>query len=200
MSDEQRQKLLDAGIELLSRKTFTEISMDQVAELSGFSKPMIYYYFENKEGYYRAVAGRLFDIAEGMLESVMQTDLPLRENLKRYVDMRLRMVEEQPGLVRAFLSILYDPNIGLLLDNARERFDAMRADILDPLFDRAVERGEIDPGTNRMLVLMMMNSTLIAHTLRMTAKLPCEIQLDPAGMVDILFDGISPAGTDGRIQ
>jgi AcrR family transcriptional regulator len=197
MSDDKKQRLLDAGLELLSRKTFSEISMDQVAEVSGLSKPMIYYYFENKEGYYKAITEHLFDIASCMMDDVFLPGLSLRENLKRYVAMRLRFIDEQPGLVRAFASILHDPNIGLLIDNAQERFESMRSDIIDPLFDTAIERGEISAGTNRMLVLVMMNSTIIGHSFKMTANLPCSMRVDTAGMVDLLFDGISTKTPEG---
>jgi AcrR family transcriptional regulator len=197
MSDDKKQALLDAGLELLSSKTFSEISMDMVAELSGLSKPMIYYYFANKEGYYKAIAEHLFDLASCMMDGVFEAGLSLRENLKRYVAMRLRFVDEQPGLVRAFTSIIHDPNISLLVDNTQERFDSMRADIIDPLFDKAVELGEIAPGTDRMLVLIMINSTIVGHSIKMTANLPCTMPVDPAGMIDILFDGISRKTPEG---
>ena len=68
MADDKKQLLLKAGLELLSNKTFSEISMDKVAELSGLSKPMLYYYFESKEGYYRALAEYLFGMAAKLLE------------------------------------------------------------------------------------------------------------------------------------
>lgn len=199
MADDKKQILLEAGIELLSRKTFSEISMDKVAELSGLSKPMLYYYFESKEGYYKALADNLFSMAEKLMVGVVDPKESLRDNLTRYVEMRLKFVDEQPGLVRAFTSILYDPNIGLLLDDARDRFDSMRTLIIDPLFDRAVESGEISPDTDRMLVLMMINSTIIGHSIKKTANLnmPCDETPDPLGMVEMIFDGISTEGTKG---
>lgn len=191
MNGDNREKLLEAGIQLLSEKTFSEISMDQVAERSGVSKPMIYYYFSNKEGYYRALAEHLLRMAREMTRRLYDPDRSLRDNLVKYVDFRIRFIEENPGITSAFMSIITDPNIGLLIHEIQEEFDVMRMEFVDPMFDRAVERGEIIPGVNRQIVMMMLNSLLVSYTVKKTNRLCDQEELDPAEVVDIIFRGIS---------
>lgn len=196
MEPDNRSRLLEAGVQLLSEKTFSEISMDQVAERSGVSKPMIYYYFDNKEGYYRAVAEHLLKMARSMMVKIYDPLRSLRDNLINYVRFRLRFVEENPGITNAFMSIITDPNIGLLINEMQQEFDIMRMEFIDPMFDRAVENGEIKPGINRMIVMMMLNSLLVSLTVKMTHDLCGREEVDPEEVVDIIFDGISEAGEE----
>jgi len=188
---DNRDRLLEAGIQLLSEKTFSEISMDQVADRSGVSKPMIYYYFSNKEGYYRALAEHLLKMAREMTRRLYDPERSLRENLVKYVDFRIRFIEENPGITSAFMSIITDPNIGMLINEIQEEFDVMRMEFVDPMFDRAEERGEVVPGVNRQIVMMMLNSLLVSYTVKRTNRLCDQEELDPAEVVDIIFSGIS---------
>lgn len=191
MGDSNKEKLLQAGIELLSEKTFSEITMDLVAESSNMSKPMIYYYFKNKEGYYRSLARYLLRMAREMMKDMFSPEFSLRDSLTRYVKFRIRFAETKPGIARAFMSMVHDPNIGLMIEDLRSEFNLMRTEVFDPVFDRAVETGEIDPGTDRMLVMTMLNSSLIAFTMKILNRFPTIEFPDPEGIIDIIFNGIS---------
>ncbi|MCD4847152.1 MAG: TetR/AcrR family transcriptional regulator [Candidatus Aegiribacteria sp.] len=191
MGDSNKDKLLQAGIELLSEKTFSEITMDLVAEASNMSKPMIYYYFKNKEGYYRSLAKYLLRMARKMMKDMFSPDISLRESLTRYVKFRIDFAETNPGLAKAYMSMIHDPNIGLMIEDLKSEFDLMRTELFDPVFDRAVETGAINPDTDRMLVMTMINSSLIAFTLKILNRFPSIEFPDPKGMIDIIFDGIS---------
>lgn len=197
MEKGNRDRLVEAGIELLSEKTFSEISMDQVAERSGVSKPMIYYYFKNKEGYYRGLAEHLLKMARESTKKLYDPSCTLREMLERYVRFRIDYVSENPGIAGAFLSIIHDPNIGHLINELQEQFDLMRMEFVDPMFDAAVARGEIGSSVNRMIVMMMLNSVLVAITMKMLNGICSCGNVDPVEVVDIIFDGISEPGRDG---
>ena len=196
MGDTIRDKLLQAGIELLSRKTFSKISMDQVAESSGVSKPMIYYYFKNKEGYYKALATFLLKIARSMTRKVINTELSLRENLTNYVRFRIEFVRNNPGISKAFMSMISDPNIGLLIEEMQDEFNVMRLELIDPIFDKAKKKGEIRPETNGVMVIMMLNSVLVALSMKILNGFGINDKLNTDEIVDILFDGISDKRED----
>jgi AcrR family transcriptional regulator len=200
MGDNNKEKLLQAGIELLSEKTFSEITMDLVAESSNMSKPMIYYYFKSKEGYYRSLAKYLLKMAREMMKDMFSPDFSLRDSLTRYVKFRIEFAEIKPGLARAFMSMVHDPNIGLMIEDLKSEFNLMRIEVFDPVFERAVETGEIDPGTDRVLVMTMLNSSIIAFTMKILNRFPSIEFPDPAGMVDIIFDGIKGCGAKGGRQ
>lgn len=52
--DERRRQLLDAGAELFAQYSFEEISMRQIAQAAGVSKPLLYHYFPSKTELFKA--------------------------------------------------------------------------------------------------------------------------------------------------
>jgi len=170
--------------------------MDQVAESSGVSKPMIYYYFKNKEGYYKSLAEHLLMIARSTMKKIYDPGINLRENLVRYTRFRIEYVEKNPGMANAFLSVIMDPNIGLLIKQLQNEFDVMRMEFIDPMFDNAIARGEIKPDTKRITVMMMLNSAIMAITVKMINGIGHVDEIEPEEIVDIVFSGISASGED----
>lgn len=197
MSADNRERLLEAGLGLLSEKTFSEISMDQVAERSGVTKPMIYYYFKNKEGYYRSLAEYLLKMARNELQRLFDPELTMRQNLLNYVRFRVGYIEEHPGLASAFLSVIMDPNIGMLIDKLQQEFDIMRMEFIDPMFDRAIASGEVSPDVNRRIAMIMLNSFLVSYTLKKVNDIfDCDEEMNPEEVVDIIFEGIAARRED----
>jgi AcrR family transcriptional regulator len=52
--DERRRQLLEAGKALFAEHAFEEISMRQIAEAAGISKPLLYHYFPSKIELFKA--------------------------------------------------------------------------------------------------------------------------------------------------
>jgi AcrR family transcriptional regulator len=52
--DERRRQLLDAGTRLFAEHAYEEISMRQIAEAAGVSKPLLYHYFPSKIDLFKA--------------------------------------------------------------------------------------------------------------------------------------------------
>jgi AcrR family transcriptional regulator len=52
--DETRQRIIEAGIELFGERGFAGASTREIAAMAGVNAPALQYYFENKEGVYRA--------------------------------------------------------------------------------------------------------------------------------------------------
>jgi AcrR family transcriptional regulator len=59
MPREQREQLmLDAAGQVFARGGYHSASMDDIAELADVSKPLLYAYFDSKEGLYIAYINR----------------------------------------------------------------------------------------------------------------------------------------------
>ena len=67
---------------------------------------------------------------------------------------------------------------------------------IDPMFDNAIRNGEILPDTNRILVMMTLNSLLISCSVKILHDISIHRDLKYEEIVDILFDGISASGKD----
>jgi AcrR family transcriptional regulator len=73
--DERRQQLIGVALELFSRRSPDEVSIDEIASAAGISRPLVYHYFPGKLSLYEAalqrasddLAGRFVEPREGPL-------------------------------------------------------------------------------------------------------------------------------------
>ncbi|MGW2640930.1 TetR/AcrR family transcriptional regulator [Streptomyces sp. NPDC001348] len=73
--EERRQQLIGVALELFSRRSPDEVSIDEIASAAGISRPLVYHYFPGKVSLYEAalkrasedLAGRFAEPCEGPL-------------------------------------------------------------------------------------------------------------------------------------
>ncbi|WP_163016340.1 TetR/AcrR family transcriptional regulator [Streptomyces sp. Tu 4128] len=94
--EERRQQLIGVALELFSRRSPDEVSIDEIASAAGISRPLVYHYFPGKLSLYEAalqrpsddLAARFVEPAEG----------PLGARLLRVMGRYFDFVEEHgPG-------------------------------------------------------------------------------------------------------
>ncbi|MEU9212865.1 TetR/AcrR family transcriptional regulator [Streptomyces sp. NPDC048415] len=59
--DERRQQLIGVALELFSRRSPDEVSIDEIASAAGISRPLVYHYFPGKLSLYEAALQRAAD-------------------------------------------------------------------------------------------------------------------------------------------
>lgn len=67
-----KRLLLESGIALFAEKGYASTSVREIVEGAGVSKPVLYYYFESKEGMFHAILNSAHDQLEIMLSDVLQ--------------------------------------------------------------------------------------------------------------------------------
>src|SRR3954468_6191845 len=73
--EERRQQLIGVALDLFSRRSPDEVSIDEIASAAGISRPLVYHYFPGKLSLYEAalkraaddLAGRFVEPQEGPL-------------------------------------------------------------------------------------------------------------------------------------
>ncbi|MER6703587.1 TetR/AcrR family transcriptional regulator [Streptomyces fumanus] len=67
--EERRQQLIGVALELFSRRSPDEVSIDEIASAAGISRPLVYHYFPGKLSLYEAALRRAADdLAERFVE------------------------------------------------------------------------------------------------------------------------------------
>ncbi|MDG5806247.1 TetR/AcrR family transcriptional regulator [Streptomyces ossamyceticus] len=97
---ERREQLLDVGARLFSESPYDDVWIEQVAEIAGVSRGLLYHYFPNKREFFAAVV-------ECESERMLRTMTPApgrsaRERLTNGLDVFLAYVDEHPHGFRAF--------------------------------------------------------------------------------------------------
>jgi len=118
--DARRRQLLEVGVRLLSQVTYHELSLEEVAEQAGISRPLVYRYFPTKRTFYveglRFAAEQLLDLIEQA--STGEPEQALRGGLSTY----LRYVEDHAHAYRAILrgDLGGDPDVIAIVDGVRQ--------------------------------------------------------------------------------
>ncbi|MFH9132533.1 TetR/AcrR family transcriptional regulator [Streptomyces sp. NPDC017524] len=94
--DERRQQLIGVALDLFSRRSPEDVSIDEIAAAAGISRPLVYHYFPGKRSLYEAALRRAADeLAARFLEPL---EGPLGARLLRVTGRFLDFVDEHgPG-------------------------------------------------------------------------------------------------------
>jgi AcrR family transcriptional regulator len=129
-TDDRREQLLRAGGELLGRRSYDEVSIDEIARAAGISKGLLYHYFPTKKDFVVAVMRQEVDRVTAL--TAPDPTLPPLEQIDAALDAFLDYVENHAS---AYATIFRsrgggDPDIQAVLEEGRERRVAV---ILDGL-------------------------------------------------------------------
>jgi AcrR family transcriptional regulator len=97
---ERREQLLSVGARLFSESPYDDVWIEQVAEIAGVSRGLLYHYFPTKRDFFAAVVERESERMLRMTATV--PGVPAREQLDANLDAFLAYVEEHAHGYRAF--------------------------------------------------------------------------------------------------
>lgn len=120
-SDDRREQLLCAGAELLGRRSYDEVSIDEIARAAGISKGLLYHYFPTKNDFVVAVLRQEVERVTAL--TAPDPTLPPLEQIDAALDAFLDYVENHAS---GFATIFRtrgggDPQIRAVLEEGRER-------------------------------------------------------------------------------
>lgn len=136
-----RGKILDAALDIFSRKGYYEASVDEIVSESQTSKGSVYFHFPNKQTLFLALVDKFSDLLERRVNSAISTE---KEGIAR-VDAALTSVLETFGQYRPLAKIMLVQAMGLgpafeqKLMEVHNRF----ALLIKAYLDEAVGLGEI---------------------------------------------------------
>ena len=99
-TEERREQLLSVGARLFSESPYDEVWIEQVAEIAGVSRGLLYHYFPTKRDFFAAVVERESERMLRMTAAV--PGVPAREQLAAGLDTFLEYVQAHAHGFRAF--------------------------------------------------------------------------------------------------
>lgn len=96
--DITKEKILAAAEEIFSEKGFAGARVDEIAEISGVNKRLIYAHFESKENLYKNILHRVYGRLVEM-ENSQNMDLPADEVLKKNISNAFEYLSNNPNFV-----------------------------------------------------------------------------------------------------
>ncbi len=98
--EQTRQAILKAAIAEFAREGVAGARTDEIARAARVNKALLYYYFGDKESLYGAVLDHAFGGIYARLAAILDSDLPCREKILRYVGEHFDALARNPQFCR----------------------------------------------------------------------------------------------------
>ena len=140
-----RRKLLAGAAELFTRKGYAGTTVREIVTSAGVTKPVLYYYFRNKEGIYLELMRETFTKADGLLTSALEERGTATAKLMQFFDRAFALFLESIQGVRIMYAIYYGPPQGAPFFDF-ESYHRRIQEIIRRLVEEGIHRGEFRKG------------------------------------------------------
>lgn len=193
ISSNARQRLLEAALELFARKGYAATSVRELVEHAGVTKPVLYYYFQNKAGLYLA-------LIQGGLTEFYQTASQAKHNpgttqerITAYCLGIFDVFVSHLAVARLIYSIYFGPPQGAPAIDFDTSFDRLLDDIGE-LLEQGMAAGELTPQNCNDAAWTVVALLNVAMQEQLCHE--CRPRLDRDGlqrMLKLLFKGLDHA-------
>lgn len=131
----RREQIMQAAVELLSDKGFSQTTMDEIADRAELSKGSLYFYFDDKADLYRAIQKKALQMIHDEFLRILQEDEPGAVLIKKMAKSFLDFIEEFPVYTKAM-----SPHNGHLCPGEIKKIEKLEKE-LQILTTRALQIG-----------------------------------------------------------
>ena len=136
-----RNHLSASALKLFNRKGYAGTTVREIVAEAGVTKPVLYYYFGNKEGIYIELLEGSFKKLEDLLDSFHSEEGKVSEKLMTLYDRFFQLICENIETVRLMHSIYYGPPQGAPFYDF-EAYHRKLQDAVGRLVEEGVRTGE----------------------------------------------------------
>lgn len=162
ISDLRRQEILDAACHEFREHSVKVVSMADIASRAQIGKSTIYEYFSSKDDLIRQTCRWMLENYAQQMEAVFSSQLPLQEQINRYLDSFPVQPHDPSSDFLAFENMLQFVRIfgEESLQEEVATFQNRIQDLLATSIQKATERGELPAGTDAVLAAKLMQALL----------------------------------------
>jgi AcrR family transcriptional regulator len=156
-----RDRLLAGAADLFTRKGYNGTTVREIVAFAGVTKPVLYYYFRNKEGIYIELIRGAFAKFDALLDETRKEQGKSIERLLRFSDRVFTLFMENTKVARLMYSIYYGPPQGAPFFD----FDALHLRLQEAvrsLIRKGIRQGELPKGNMEDRVWIILGAVNIA--------------------------------------
>lgn len=189
-SESVRHRLLAAATDLFTQKGYAATTVREIVGAAGVTKPVLYYYFRNKEGIYLELMREAFFRLDELIAGSVGDRGSATQKLLRLCDRAYTLFMENVKVARVMYSIYYGPHQGAPFfdfDSYHLKFqEAVRG-----LIQEGIGKGEFRKGNPEDMTWAILGAINVAMQVHLGH---IELELGREGLARVLkliFQGIS---------
>ncbi|MFP4036948.1 MAG: TetR/AcrR family transcriptional regulator [Desulfobacteraceae bacterium] len=188
---ESRVLILDAATGLFAEKGYAATKVQEIVDRAGVTKPVLYYYFRNKEGLFQAIWDRAERLQEQVLDEVSAAPGTAMDRFELFCERVYEKLAEYPDLFRFIHHVaMAQPSGTPRRDIKGPRRKAV--EVLSGICREGVKRGELEGGTPADMAMMVL--AIIDFCIHHDFLYPESADRErPVRMLRLAFEGLKPA-------
>lgn len=184
------ERLRVSACSLFAEKGYAAATVREIIEGAGVTRPVLYYYFRNKEDLYLSLIREAFEEGYRDLDQVSEEFCSCRDRLREIAQRSISSAQTNRDVVRMLLRFFLAPSpLESGFDGAN--YVQERLIRLNRVMQDGIESGELAPGNSDRYVLMY-TGLMDIHVMRLVSDGTRE---DPDAaaeeIIATLFDGIA---------
>jgi AcrR family transcriptional regulator len=152
-----RQRLLNVAAALFAEKGYASASVREIVHAAGVTKPVLYYYFNNKEGIFRAILEFAEEMHQEILTDVAQSQGVFFERIIILYQKFSEGISRHQNEFKLLINLFFGPSQGAP-EYDLEIFPRMLIEVIQSLYQDGVVKGQVietDPETVALLFLSL---------------------------------------------
>ena len=185
-----KERIVKQAIRLFCYKGYHATAVREIVEAAGVTKPVLYYYFKNKDALLTYILENACAESSARLNEICQNEeLEFAELLTVIAEHYLDHARQQPDLVRFFNAIAFSGSYEHVFDflaHIEGKFN-----LLSGVFQRAAENGKLREDINPRSMAIQFHGMLI-FTINGIVYMPEKTKDKPLveNVVNLLLDGV----------
>lgn len=185
-----RQRLLASATELFTQKGYPATTVREIVTSAGVTKPVLYYYFGNKEGIYLELMRDTFAKLDNLLKVSSGEAGTARHKLLRFCLEVYSLFLENMQAVRMMYAIYYGPHQGAPFfdfDSYHHKFQQA----LRNLVEEGMRKGEFRRGQAEEITWLILGAVNVAMEVDLSHPEMSMGQKGLARVLELIFRAIS---------
>jgi AcrR family transcriptional regulator len=186
-----KSKIFHIAAKLMAQKGYNAVSMREISEQSGVSKPMIYYYFESKEKLYQSLMDTGLAYNDSQIQEIFNSPVSTKDKLIKLFKLHFEQCLKYPEFVKFFLYMFVKIEDTPLAENLRQE-ELKRKHALMKLIQEGMQRGEFGISVKPEIAVEMILGT-ITHFMwhQMNSKKKILTDQLAEEIIEVLFKGLN---------
>jgi len=183
-SEDTREYIAKSATRLFSQQGFDGTSIRDIADAAGVTKPVIYYYFENKEDMFVTLIREAYAFFFKKLSEITSNPGDFMERLRETTNLYFKSFNDYEDTVRLMYYVAFAPqstipNVDIMA------FEKEHFELLTALFEAGINQGFIREGNIDQFIMHYLGSISVYMQTLMLDR-----NYVPDNFIDILLDHV----------
>jgi TetR/AcrR family transcriptional regulator len=184
-----RERLLETASHLFAEKGYASTSVREIVAQAGVSKPVLYYYFQSKEGLYYAILNWGAKVQQKIIDELFEASGTVQDRIIFLYRRIYEEIQEYQGLYAMIHGLLYGPPQGApeydFPNFHRQMFEAVKRICFEGLSSGEFKKADVDEVA--FLVLSLIDFSLNLEKIQPELTDPQR----PERLLRLAFQGLS---------